>query len=261
LAGDERKIIEGYNTDDCLSTKSLRDWFERERETLEKEGRTISRPPILDGAPPATIDERQERIADLANALINGVPADAGQRTEEQSARWLLAALLDWHRREDKASWWEYFRLKDLADDDLFDERDALSGLQFVKRVGMDKKIPVDRYQFAKQETNIRTGDTVCQRGERIGNVVGFDQASRWIEIKKTRKTSDVHPSSVVVDPTGPRTDVLADSLFRLGEWVKDNWRSWTVGPYRRVYGGCCQTTWGLARSFGLSHSGPPKCR
>jgi hypothetical protein len=47
----------------------------------------------------------------------------------------LLANLLDWHRRESKADWWEYFRLKDMTDEDLLDERSAISGLRFVERM------------------------------------------------------------------------------------------------------------------------------
>ncbi len=62
----ERTTIETYNADDCLSTKSLRDWFEREREALERAGQSISRPAVSDGAPPPTIDERQKRIAKLS---------------------------------------------------------------------------------------------------------------------------------------------------------------------------------------------------
>ena len=26
--------------------------------------------------------------------------------------RWLLAFLIDWHHREEKANWWEFFRLQ-----------------------------------------------------------------------------------------------------------------------------------------------------
>jgi uncharacterized protein len=232
LDAAERTTIETYNADDCRSTKSLRDWFEREREALERAGQSISRPVASDGAPSPTIDERQQRVENLVNALAEGIPADRSQRTEEQSARWLLAALLDWHRREDKADWWEYFRLKDLSDDDLLDERDALAGLQFVKRVGLVGKLTVDRYEFEKQESNIRTDDKVCHRSEKIGEVVAFDLGKRWIDIKKTKKTSDVHPSSVFVDKTGFGSAVLAASLFRLGEWVKDNGLE-ADGPYR----------------------------
>ncbi len=55
--------------------------------------------------------------------------------SDEQQARWLLAYLLDWHRREDKAGWWEYYRLRDLPEEDLFDEPQAVAGLRFVERV------------------------------------------------------------------------------------------------------------------------------
>jgi hypothetical protein len=232
LDSNDRGTIETYNADDCQSTKSLRDWFERQREVAEKTGRSIGRPPVSDGAPPETIDERQKRITQLVDDLVRDIPADKSQRTEEQSARWLLAALLDWHRREDKADWWEYFRLRDLPEEDLLDERNALAGLHYIKRVGVAGKLPVDRYVFDKQETAIRSGDTVCQRDDRIGEVLGLDLAERWIDIRKTRKASDIHPSSVFVDTRGPKSDVLAASLFRLGEWVKDN-RLEADGSYR----------------------------
>ncbi len=104
-----------------------------------------------------------------------------------------------------------------MTDEDLLDERDAISGLRFIERIGVKRKIPTDRYSFDKQETDIRAGDTVCERGERIGEVVEIHIATRTIDIKKARKTADVHPTSVFVDARGPTDDVLADSLFRLG--------------------------------------------
>ena len=51
-----------------------------------------------------------------------GVPEAREGPDDEQQARWLLAYLLDCHRREDKADWWEFFRLCELPDEDLFDE-------------------------------------------------------------------------------------------------------------------------------------------
>ena len=44
-------------------------------------------------------------------------------RDGEQQARWVLANILDWHRREEKAVWWEYFRLRELTADELLDEQ------------------------------------------------------------------------------------------------------------------------------------------
>ncbi len=227
-----RSAIALYNADDCFSTRSLRDWLERERQALEQAGHPIPRPSVSDGAPPETVSERQRRTAALAEELKTGVSADPAQRSDEDAARWLLANLLDWHRRESKAGWWEYFRLKDMTDEDLFDERSALSDLSFIERIRVKRKIPTDRYSFDKQETDIRAGDIVCERGERIGEVVEIDIATRTIDIKKARKTADVHPTSIFVDAQGPTDDVLADSLLRLGTWINSNGVD-SPGPFR----------------------------
>ena len=232
-AGESVKnTIALYNADDCFSTRSLRDWLEQERQALEQVGHCIPRPTMSDGAPPETIGERQRQTAALAETLKRGVSSDPGLRNEEDAARWLLANLLDWHRRESKADWWEYFRLKDLTDEDLLDERCALSGLQFAERLGVQRKIPTDRYSFPKQETDIRTEDTICERGEKVGEVVAIDIATRTIDIKKTRKTGEIHPKSVFVDARGPTDDVLADALFRLGTWINSNGVD-VPGPFR----------------------------
>ena len=60
--------------------------------------------------------------------------------------------MLEFHRREDKVTWWEFYRLRDLADeDDLLDERAVVTGLKFVKRTppkGKRAKAPTDRYSY-----------------------------------------------------------------------------------------------------------------
>ena len=210
----------------------MRDWLERERQALEQAGHCIPRPTMSDGAPPETVGERQRQTAALAEALKRGVSSDPGLQNEEDAARWLLANLLDWHRRESKADWWEYFRLKDLTDEDLLDERSAMSGLRFVERLGVQRKIPTDRYSFEKQETDIRAGDTVCERGEKVGEVVAIDIAARTIDIKKTRKPPRFTQSPFSWTREGPTDDVLADALFRLGTWINSNGVD-APGPYR----------------------------
>src|SRR4029077_1340983 len=166
--------------------------------------------------------ERQRQTAALAERLMRDVSADPAQRSNEDAARWLLANLLDWHRRESKADSWEYFRLKDLTDEDLLDERGAVSGLVLVERL-REGKIPTDRYSFEKQETDVRAGDSVCEKGENVGEVVAIDIAARTIDIKKTRKNAETHPKSIFVKPKKVKDDVLADALFRLGTWISNN--------------------------------------
>ena len=129
-------VVAGYNRDDCLSAAALRDWLEECRASLIAQGFDVPRPDMAEGSPSETLSERQRRIAELIARLTADVPADADERTAEQHARWLLAYSLDWHRREQKAVWWEYFRLSDLHADELMDERAALSGLTFVAETG-----------------------------------------------------------------------------------------------------------------------------
>jgi predicted RecB family nuclease len=223
VAESVKEAIVIYNADDCFSTLSLRDWLERERLEQERAGHQLSRPVMSEGSPPDAVSERQQQSAALAESLLRNISADPETRNTEEAARWLLANLLDWHRRESKADWWEYFRLKNLTDDELLDERSAISGLERVGTIEVLRKIPTDRYRFEKQETDVRAGDVVCERGEKIGEVVAIDIAARTVDIKKMKKTAEVHPTSVFVDARGPNNDVLADALFRLGTWVNTN--------------------------------------
>jgi predicted RecB family nuclease len=218
-----REALEGYNGEDCRSTAALRDWLEAERRKLVEAGTTIARPALGDGAPSEELDERQQQVAALVAQLTADVPADVKARSAEQSARWMLAQLLDWHRRENKATWWEGFRLADLDDDDLMDERAGLAGLRHVERLRVDRKIPVDRYAFEKQETEVRAGKDVYRRGEKIGSVEEIDLLGRTIDVKKTRKTAEVHPSAVYAWDRPVDVRAHADALSRMGEWVKEN--------------------------------------
>jgi uncharacterized protein len=82
------------------------------------------------------VDQKAQRVEALRAQLLAGLPELRADRTSEMQGRWVLAYMLDWHRREDKSSWWEYFRLCALAEEDLYDERAAVAGMEFVERVG-----------------------------------------------------------------------------------------------------------------------------
>jgi uncharacterized protein len=232
LPGNFRMAMEGYNEDDCRSTVSLRNWLETQRKKLTDSGAEIPRPITADGAPTEELDERQQRVAALVERLIASVPVDPLTRSEEEAARWMLANLLDWHRRENKACWWEGFRLADLDDEKLLDERVALGGLRFVERVAIDKKIPVDQYAFEKQETEVRADRDVFHRGKKFGCVVSIDPVKRTVNIRKTKKTGEFHPSSVYMWDAAINTDAQCGSLCRIGEWAVKNGID-APGPYR----------------------------
>jgi len=231
---DVLEAVEGYNRDDCLSTLKLRNWLEELRVEIVKAGNKIPRPQHGDGSPSDALDEALTRARKLAEQLTQDIPADRNERTNEQQAQWILAQLLEWHRREDKALWWEYFRLIDLSDEELRDERVAIAGLQFVKRMGAIKRSFVDRYRFPAQETEIRRGDKLKRLDEEVssfGEVVAIDAAARTIDIKKGPSIESQHASAVFVHDV-VKTTVLRDALLRIGEWVAANGID-ADGPYR----------------------------
>jgi predicted RecB family nuclease len=195
---DDKTAIKGYNQDDCASTEGLRNWLEGVRAKLIAEGASIDRPARAHAEISPELDAWQKKVAAVGARLVDGMPDDANERTAEQQARWLLASLLDWHGREKKAVWWEYFRLRDLSADDLLHERDGLAGLEFITQVGGTAKAPVHRYKFAIQDTDIRSEDELRSiGGEKFGSVVAVALDNRTIDVKKRKDTADVHPEAL----------------------------------------------------------------
>ena len=224
ISDDDLAAVAGYNRDDCLSTRALRDWLEECRLSLIAEGVDVPRPKPEPGEAPERLAERQQRIDALAARLTKDVPADPSERTPEQHARWLLANSLDWHRREQKAAWWEHYRLCDLAADELFDERGGLSGLTFVRAVGGTAKAPIHRYSFPPQENEFRGGEELFEVGGLpLGSVKAIAIEGEWIEIKKREDCADHHPEAIFGREKTIDDRVLENSLERIAEHVADD--------------------------------------
>jgi predicted RecB family nuclease len=233
IGDDARRAIEAYNRDDCVSAMRLRQWLEALRAERERDGIAVPRPaPPEDGTPSPDLDERERRAKALAERLVAGVPADPLERSGEQRARWLLANLLEWHRREEKAPWWEYYRLLDLSDEELFDERSAISGLTFVGGVESGSRSPVERYSFPPQETSVRERDELHARGVgKIGGVVAMDPIECFVDLHKTGAAVGRHPSSAFKHKV-IHGRAQAEALERLGDWVVHHGLD-AEGPYR----------------------------
>jgi predicted RecB family nuclease len=219
----DRQVVQGYNRDDCLSTWRLRDWLEGIRSDLIAKGATIERPRAIDGEPSEDVSEWQKKIDDLMRRLTADVPIEPAERDAEQQGRWILAHILDWHRREKKAIWWERYRLGDLSADELLDERAGIAGLRFVGVMPDNGRTPVHRYGFPPQETEIRGKEELRNvGGAKLGSAKAISLDERWIDIKKRKDSADIHPEAVFAHKEVD-TKVLAEALVRIGEYVADN--------------------------------------
>jgi uncharacterized protein len=215
-----RRKVASYNRDDCLSTLHLRDWLERERAAAIAAGEDLPRPLAAAGEASEKLTEWQNRVRPVAVALLADLPADPAKHTAEQRARWLLAHCLEFHRREDKVTWWELFRLAALSEDERYDEPRAITGLHFVRRIPPQgrKKMPTDVYSFPPQEVDRRQSKAWIDKDRELGVIEELDPGAGTVRIKKTGKECDEHPTSIFLhDQMGKR--VLQESILRLAEW------------------------------------------
>jgi len=222
-----REALEGYNGEDCVSTGKLRDWLEVERSKLVARGIEVPRLPEKSGDPTPKLEEKLERTAALVELLSARIPVGPEERTEEQAAQWLLAQLLSWHRREDKRAWQDGYRYAEMNDEDLLDERVGLTKMSFAERVeevGSGRQVPTDRYSFEPQAaSNVRAEKEVYFGDEKFGEVVRIDHLKGVVDIKKTKKTAEVHPPTVYMWDAPLNSDAQAGSLYRIGAWVAEN--------------------------------------
>ncbi|MBI2969111.1 MAG: TM0106 family RecB-like putative nuclease [Gammaproteobacteria bacterium] len=224
--------VERYNREDCVSAEKLRGWLERLRAEQVQRGIELPRPPLQTGEASEKIEEITEETHKVMARLLEGVPVDPDQRSEEQQARWLTAHLLEWHRREDKAAWWEYFRLRDLPLDEYEEERSALAGLTFVETAGGTPRRPIHRYRFLPQDHDIRRGDEACNPdGSTIGTIEDLDLGARTVDIQHRGNWADARPEHIFVSRV-VRPGDKPEALLALGRWIADHGVD-AAGPHR----------------------------
>ena len=214
--------IADYNRDDCISTLGLRDWLEERRieaAPLFPDG-VVPRPVAEDPAPSAQVTEKRAETRAREDALRAGIPADRAQRTEEQQGRWLLAGLLDWHAREAKPQWWDYYRLKESSMEDLVADGSALGDIEFEADLGPIARSRIHRYRFdPAQEFKLKPGDTPLDAasGDGAGEVIALDVGAGWLDLK--RNPSKPHPRALIPGKPFP-SDAQRGSLGRLADGV-----------------------------------------
>lgn len=232
LNEEVKQTVELYNADDCFSTLALRDWVEELRHSQIEKGIEVPRPELVTEEVSPELDEQEQLVQELINRLTNNIPAEAEDRSPEEQAKWILAYLLEWHRREEKSVWWEYFRLSDLTSQELLQEKAAVSGLVLQDVVDTTKTgIPTHRYSFPQQDSDVRIGDEVRQEGgDKLGTIVSICADKKTIDVKKTKATTDMHPEAIFSHKIVPGKEQAA-SLFRLANYVAENGLN-VDGPY-----------------------------
>jgi predicted RecB family nuclease len=250
-----------YNRDDCVSTRGLRDWLETLRMEAERRfGVRFERPPIGDGLPGeaqvAASEETRRRIA----ALTAGATIDPARRTEDEAARWLLAGLLDWHRRDARQAWWDYFRLRDLPLDELIGETEPLGGLVYDGVVGEEKQSLIHHLTFPPQDHKVTRGADGWEDQDGHGVTIhDIDDERGALLIRRSRRSAAPLPRALLRgQPIDAR--VLRGALGRVADTVIERGLD-GPGPYRAIRDLLLRRPpriGGIAEGSGLAEPGEP---
>jgi predicted RecB family nuclease len=223
--GDLLNTIEGYNRDDCVSAFRLREWLEERRKELETAtGKPLARPEPKSGKPGEELAAELDKVGQLKSRLLEAIPADEAEWTDENRACWLLAQMLEWHRREDKSSWWEYYHLCELSAEELQEDKSALGGLVYIGEVERINRSIVHRYSFPPQDHTLDRALEVHdpKTEKRAGDLVHIDELNRTIDLKRGTTSAAPHPTALIPYDI-VKSPVLQSGIYRLAAWVADH--------------------------------------
>jgi predicted RecB family nuclease len=186
--------IERYNEFDCRATAALRAWLlERRAEAGVEEWKETK-------APREIPEERAEAIAErelLRQELLAGA--------EEGDERWLVAHLLEYHRREDRPVWWNYFRRLESSEEELRDwDTESIAGLEPTDEPPEPvKRSLVHTLRFPPQQHKLSPGDVVDPATEADEEIVSVDDGHDLLRLKRGPSRKD-DPLPRALIPGGP---------------------------------------------------------
>ena len=217
------KSIERYNEDDCRSTHLLREWLlDRRDEAIKTFGQEIPWK-----APPEPWEpdpELQAELDALHAALTSGVPDDDADRDDDQHTCWLMAQLLDYHRREAKPGYWAYFERLE-ADEEQLTEVDNETLGRLTVAAGIDpiplparSRSVLHTLSFPPQEHKISQGSFVDPATGKGVTVESVDNATGTLQIKRDRKRVGEPLPRALIPGEPYRTPEQRAALRRLAE-------------------------------------------
>ena len=232
--------IADYNRDDCVSTALLRDWLEERRtEAMDTfPASDWSRPTVRPGDAPETLAARQAEVQLRVDRLLADVPPERTLHDEAEAARWLLAQLLDWHRRDEKPAWWLWHDLRQKSTEDLIAASEGIGGLTYERDIDRRKQSIIRRYRFEPQDHKFKPGSPVVDPapehgdwGQDAGDIVALDDVHGTIDLVRGPTRLGHHPASLI--PSTPiGSGPMPGALLRLADTVLEAGLD-GAGPFR----------------------------
>jgi predicted RecB family nuclease len=208
-----------YNEIDCVSTAKLRDWLLKLRPHHVTWFNGPPPPTDADRAADKTEArlEREARYADFQTRLLEAA-ADGGDHHRH------LADLLEFHAREGRPQWWEFFDRQTRFEDELLDDTECIAGLTLAGAPQPVKKSLLHSFRFPAQETKRKAGDQVFDVITLLpaGTIEQIDDENLVVDIKRGTKSGPL-PDALTIGPGGPiNTNALREAIYRFATDVID---------------------------------------
>jgi uncharacterized protein len=123
-----------------------------------------------------------------------------------------------------------------MTEEELFDERAGLAGLEFQCRLETTKRgVVVDRYRFPAQDTELNRRDELfvpgSERPSAFAKVQAIDLENTTVDLRKGAARANEHPKAIFTHDKVSNPDAV-NALMRLGEFVRDHGID-SPGPFR----------------------------
>jgi uncharacterized protein len=194
--------IAAYNREDCLSTLGLHRWL------------VGLRPDLPWRLPPEQREEKEEAVQRREER--DRVREELLARTEEGAPRWLLAQLLDYHRREGRPQWWAYYNNLTLDAEELADSSETIGGLEPVGEPVQVKQSYEYTLAFPPQEHKIG-GQSVDPATEKT-YIVRVDDERGTVTFRRGIALASEPLPKALIPPEPFPTWTQRDAVLRFGK-------------------------------------------
>ena len=152
------------------------------------------------------------------------------EASDEQWGRWLMAQLLQYHRREERPVWWAYFNRQDMSPEELVEDGEAIGELSLDpdEPPVADVRSFIYTLRFPEQEHKLAAGAEIIDVATGRGvNVVEIDDEAGVVRIRRGQNRAG-EPLPAALMPGGPyRTTEQRAALRRLGAVVAASGIDW----------------------------------
>jgi uncharacterized protein len=203
--------IATYNEEDCRATLGLLDWLHK----LRPRDLAWPEPPNPEG-PSEEAAEAIEKRHRLREQLVEGA--------EPGTPRWLAGELLEYHRREARPAWWQYFERLGMTPEELAEDSESIGCLAPDPKVPSRsvKRSVLHTLKFPPQEHKLGPGQAHDPAtGRHAGDIVSIDDAKGALLLKRGPKV-DATPLPRALIAGGPLNDqAQRDAIFRVAESIQ----------------------------------------